>query len=201
MSPNDALVTESLIVDRPNPPSPLLRLPEPDEDGRVVKDLRPDTDGLSTTDGPAVSPGALTTPAPGMKPPVRVAEAVAMYAQGETLAMIAAELESEARELVVALSAVLFDLDLTREDGDQAARHGHPYEAGERDRMVAAFADGRAVLEIAEQLERTPLAVAWQLLDSPARPVTVPRRVLRRLEDERSEAVVADARPSARKSG
>jgi RNA polymerase sigma factor (sigma-70 family) len=110
-----------------------------------------------------------------------VLEITSRYARGETLSTIAAELGADKREVVIGLGASLFDLDLSSEDDSLAARHGLPYSDGERDRIVNAFKKGNALHRIADDVQRTPLAVAWQLLDSPRRPVQVPRKLLRQI--------------------
>jgi len=151
--------------------------------------------------------GRLTPLAVQAIPPGReefVLEVTARYARGETLSTIAAELGADKRDIVVGLGSSLFSLDLSSEDDSLAARHGLPYSDGERERIVNAFKKGPTLDRIANDVQRTLLAVAWQLLDSPRRPVQVPRKLLRQIRGliaSNAETAGAPAPPLPRSAG
>jgi len=149
--------------------------------------------------GALIPPLAVLAIAPGREE--YVLEVTARYAHGEALSTIAAELDSDKRDVVVGLGSSLFNLDLSSEDDSLAARHGLPYSDGERDRIVNAFKKGGSLHRIAGDVQRTPLAVAWQLLDSPRRPVLVPRKLLRQIRGliaSHADAASAPAKPLGR---
>ncbi|WP_108249959.1 sigma-70 family RNA polymerase sigma factor [Planctomonas deserti] len=110
------------------------------------------------------------------------ADLVARYRAGATIAVIGLATGSmEEREIVRRLAEHLFGPEATNDDSSLAPRHGLPWSPDERERVHVAFRSGTKVTEIAEANGRTPFAVAWQLLDSPRRPVQVPKRLLRDL--------------------
>jgi len=166
--------------------------------------LAHDAGGLSETRpaGKLAPPLAVDAIPPGREE--YVLEVTSRYARGETLSTIAAELGADKRDIVIALGSRLFDLDLSTEDDSLAARHGLPYSDGERERIVNAFKKGSALDRIASDVQRTPLAVAWQLLDSPRRPVHVPRKLLRQIRSliaSNMDAAGAPASPSPGTAG
>ena len=84
----------------------------------------------------------------------------------------------EPRDVVARLALLLFPFEGELDDASIAARHGERYEPDERQRMLARYRVDQGLREISASHGRTPLAVAWQLLDSPSRPVKVSRKVL-----------------------
>lgn len=120
------------------------------------------------------------------------ADLAGRYRAGATISEIQSAVELEGREIVERLAQLLFGSDATEDDSSLASRHGLPWSPDERERVHVAFRSGATVSAIAETHGRTPFAVAWQLLDSPRRPVQVPRRLLRDLRRSR----VGRARPA-----
>lgn len=108
---------------------------------------------------------------------------IELYRRGDSLPSIAAVADLQPRDVAIALSSILFGLDDSLDDSGLAPRHGLPWEPGERDRALAAYRKGSDVSRIAADLGRTPLAVTWQLLDSPRRPIAVPKKLLRSMRN------------------
>lgn len=99
------------------------------------------------------------------------------FRTGKTIADIASEVSGEDRAVAVRLTELLFDVEGELDAADFAPRHGDPYEPDERARMIWEYGKDVSVERIAANFGRTILAVAWQLLDSPERPVDVPKRL------------------------
>lgn len=114
------------------------------------------------------------------------ADIVSSYAQGHTLGEIASQYLVDERAVVTILSEVLLGFGSNMDDETLAARNGLTYEPGERERILTAYKRGNAVERVANDLQRTPFAIAWQLFASPQRPIAIPRSLLRRLR--RAEA-------------
>jgi RNA polymerase sigma factor (sigma-70 family) len=123
------------------------------------------------------SPVESDTPDP-LETDIRVLE---KYRAGATVNAIAKELDLEPRSVAGVLSGQLLGVTAESEDRSLAARAGEPYGPNEKDRLVDAFRSGRALEQIAQDLGRTPFAVAWQLLASPRRPVHVEKQHVRAL--------------------
>ncbi|MBC7596987.1 MAG: sigma-70 family RNA polymerase sigma factor, partial [Kineosporiaceae bacterium] len=96
---------------------------------------------------------------------------------GATIRAIATALRRDEREVATRLTVLLFGATGELDEADQASRHGDPLEHDERDRMVSEYRHDISIERIAAKFGRTILAVAWQLLDSPKRPVEVPKRL------------------------
>ncbi|MCY7287962.1 MAG: sigma-70 family RNA polymerase sigma factor [Cryobacterium sp.] len=109
------------------------------------------------------------------------------YRAGETITGIAVRLEQEAQAVAERLCLLLLGRDEANDDESLAAFHGLPYTPDERTRLLTDYRRGHSVLRIAADLGRTPFAVSWQLLDSPKRPVNVPRTLLKALRSEAGE--------------
>lgn len=109
------------------------------------------------------------------------------YRAGETITVIAARLEHEAQTVAERLCLLLLGRDETNDDESLAAFYGLPYTPDERARLLSDYRRGHSVVRIAADLGRTPFAISWQLLDSPKRPVVVPRKLLRALRQQISE--------------
>ena len=107
------------------------------------------------------------------------AHLVELYRSGATLDAIATTSGLDVRDVARVLASLLVDAEADVDDESLAPRHGLVWEPNERDRAVAEYRAGVHVGAIAARLGRTPLAVAWQLLDSPRRPVAVSRRTVR----------------------
>ena len=115
-----------------------------------------------------------------------------MYRNRADLETIAATLEVEPREVAMRLCTLVLDIEGNDiDDHGLAAMHGMPYTPDDRDRILEMYRDHRTVRAIAAHFNRTPFAIAWQLLSSPKRPVEVPKLLLRRID--RSLASVAGA--------
>lgn len=109
------------------------------------------------------------------------AHLVDLYRGGASLAMIESEAELDSRAVMTRLCVLLLGLTGEIDDELLAPRQGLPWEPSERERVLTSYRNGVAVARIAADHGRTPLAVGWQLLDSPRRPVQVPRKLLREL--------------------
>ena len=96
---------------------------------------------------------------------------------GATIGEIAGTVGRDKREIALRLTMLLFRATGELDAADEAPRHGDPLEHDERDRMISEYRHDIAVERIAAKFGRTILAVAWQLLDSPKRPVEVPKRL------------------------
>ena len=106
---------------------------------------------------------------------------VARYRQGLSIAAIANAVDEDERAVAIRMTELLLGGTGDLDDESTAPRHGIPYTPGERERLLVAFSRNQTFQRIAIDLGRTPLAIAWQLLDSPKRPVTVTRRILKTL--------------------
>lgn len=84
--------------------------------------------------------------------------------------------------MAVRLTTMLFDVRGDLDDKSLASRHAIRFEPDERDKMVAMYSSGRTLQEISAEFRRTPLAVSWQLLDSPRRPVRITSKLRRSLK-------------------
>ncbi len=110
--------------------------------------------------------------------PVEFAE---FYSKGATIAETAQRLAVEGRVVARVLCLHILGLEEPLDDESLSPRHGLVYTPGERDRIVAAYRSGTPIARIAQDTGRTPLAVGWQLLDHPSRPVLIKRSLIRRL--------------------
>lgn len=113
-----------------------------------------------------------------LAPVVSIAE---LYSKGATITEIGKGLTMESREVARLLCLYVLDLQEPLDDESLSPRHGLVYTPGERDRIIAAYRTGTPITRIAQDTGRTPLAVSWQLLDHPSRPVLVKRSLIRRL--------------------
>lgn len=146
--------------------------------------LTPDEQDGASLDGsspPAPSDGAGSqSPTPADDP---LPDWLDAYRKGMSIAAIAVAFECEPRDIVEAVAVHVLGLDGDLDDASLAPRHGEYYTPNERDRLTDAFRRGTPVDRIAADLGRTPLAIVWQLLESPKHPIFVPRRLVRRLRD------------------
>ena len=116
------------------------------------------------------------------------------YCEGAGIGEISAALGREKDSVARSLTLALFGAEAVDDDESLAPFHGLPYTPDERERIVKAYrSDGSdSIVEIARDNSRTPLAIAWLLLDSPKRPVRVDKRVRKnvrrrfRTNDDRS---------------
>jgi RNA polymerase sigma factor (sigma-70 family) len=108
-------------------------------------------------------------------------ELLTAYRQGASVRAIARKLDLESRYVAARLSEHLLGVSEASDDSSLAARSGEAYAPNEKDRLVDAFRGGHSVERIAQDLGRTPFAIAWQLLASPRRPVHVEKHHLREL--------------------
>lgn len=108
-------------------------------------------------------------------------EAFELYCTGSGITEIARNLARSEASIATSLTLSLFSADATIHDPDLAYRHGLPYSPDERERILTSYRAGRgnSVIEIAHAQGRTPLSIAWHLLDSPRRPVQIDKRVRR----------------------
>ena len=104
-----------------------------------------------------------------------------LYSKGATIAETAQKLSVDGRAVARVLCLHVLGLDEPLDDESLSPRHGLVYTPEERDRIVAAYRSGTPIARIAQDTGRTPLAVGWQLLDHPSRPVLVKRSLIRRL--------------------
>lgn len=108
-------------------------------------------------------------------------EAFTRYCSGLTIAEIAHVLRLSEPEIVLSLGRAFFGESATEDDSTLAPYHGMPYTPSERERILHLFHNGSglSIVEIAQQVGRTPFAIAWRLLDSPKRPIPINKRVRR----------------------
>ena len=109
------------------------------------------------------------------------------YRAGETIAAIAIRVKHETEDVAKRLSLLLIGPDALNDDESLAAFSGLPYTPEERARVVNDYRRGKSVLRIASDFGRSPFAISWQLLDSPKRPIEVPRKLLRSLRQQLGE--------------
>lgn len=114
---------------------------------------------------------------------------VELYRDGASLAGIEAATELDIRVVAERLSRVLLAMTGELTDESLAPRNGLTWVPSERERAVDAYRSGSPIERIAHDHGRTPLAICWQLLDSPKRPVAVPRKMLRNLRRDPSNNV------------
>ncbi|KAA9393013.1 hypothetical protein FCK90_14385 [Kocuria coralli] len=118
---------------------------------------------------------------PGLSGPLDTDDLAAFeaYCDGAGIGEIAATLCREKASIAKSLALALFGAEAVDDDASLAPFHGLPYTPDERTRIVTAYRSGGSdsVVKIARDNRRTPLAIAWLLLDSPKRPVVVDRRV------------------------
>ncbi|MFC6233806.1 ATP-binding protein [Leucobacter soli] len=114
------------------------------------------------------------------------------YCDGAGIGEIAAELGRDKSSVARSLALAVFGSKAVDDDASLAPFHGLPYTPDERDRIIAAYrsSGSDSVVGIARDNGRTPLAIAWLLLDSPKRPVAVDKRVRKNV---RRRAVGSDA--------
>ena len=135
----------------------------------------PFTDTFSAETGMPSSPGE-----PARRRYVDL-DLIDRYRQGLSIAAIANTVDADERVVAIRLTELLLGGTGDLDDESTAPRHGIPYTPGERERLLVAFSRNQTFQRIAMDLGRTPLAIAWQLLDSPKRPVMVTRRILKTL--------------------
>jgi RNA polymerase sigma factor (sigma-70 family) len=106
---------------------------------------------------------------------------VDQYRSGKSIAEIADATLHPERAIAIRLTELLLGGTGELDDESTAPRHDIYYSPDERSRLLAAYGHEQSIHKIARDLGRTPLAIAWQLLDSPKRPVHVTRRILKSL--------------------
>jgi RNA polymerase primary sigma factor len=106
-------------------------------------------------------------------------ELVDCYRQGLSIAAIADSLNRDERAVAIRLTELLLGGAGDLDDESIAPRHGIYYSPDERARILVAYGRDSSIYKIAADVGRTPLAIAWQLLESPKRPVAVTRRILK----------------------
>ena len=151
----------------------------------------------STEQAARMSAGEVPHPEPPLQPiPIEVTAEVGsdvhiveLYRDRTPLTGIESETGLDIRIVVERLARVVLDQTGDIDDESLAPRHGLPWDPSERERTVDAFRSGVPVERIAHDHGRTPLAICWQLLDSPRHPVAVPRKLLRRLRRDPSSNV------------
>lgn len=101
------------------------------------------------------------------------------YCAGAGVGEVAAALGREKNYVARSLALALFGAEAIEDDDSLAPFHGLPYTPDERERIINAYrSDGsNSIVAIARESRRTPLAIAWLLLDSPKRPVRLDKRV------------------------
>ena len=93
------------------------------------------------------------------------------FVKGNGLAYTAAATYQDQIQVAIRLTRLLLDPPLDIKNEESATQNRRRYRAGEKDEIVAEYQSGDTVTEIAETHNRTILAVAWQLLDHPSRPL------------------------------
>ncbi|TFC67800.1 sigma-70 family RNA polymerase sigma factor [Cryobacterium sp. TMT2-4] len=165
---------------------PAARTPWQPADITDVTDATADSDEASSPAVPADQISSQPDSAPWWKkagimdlPIVRPTDTLLLEGlhNGGSIAEIAHAAGFEDHDVAIRLGELLFGLAGDLDVADLAPRHGHLYEPDERDRMVWEFRSGINVERIAANFGRTVLAVVWQLLDNPLRPVTIPKRL------------------------
>lgn len=104
-----------------------------------------------------------------------------LYCTGLSLAETVHGIGRSETDVVRSLATAFFGEDATDDDASLARFHGMPYTPEERERILHLYHGGKgnSVVEIAQQVGRTPFAVAWRLLDHPKRPIPMDKRVRR----------------------
>jgi hypothetical protein len=138
-----------------------------------------------------------TSPPLGMTVMAGDREIVAMYRGRADIETISTTLSVDPRDVALRLCALLLQLEGDDiDDISVAAMHGMPYTPDDRERILEMYRDQRSIRAIAAHFNRTPFAIAWQLLSSTKRPVDVHKGLLRRI-DRALPAAVDKSRPSA----
>jgi hypothetical protein len=132
-------------------------------------------------------------PSPTDPPTVAALDILERYASGESPDAIAMLSGLNKRAVLNALLDALFaDVDT-----DLAGGGDHrPFDAEERARAESDYRRHKPIGRIAKALRRSPRDVAVQLLESPRRPVVVPRRLLRTLRADQLGAMPDDSNGS-----
>src|SRR5690606_3883419 len=91
---------------------------------------------------------------------------------------------ADERDTAIALTRLLLWRDGPIDDFVNASAHGAPWTPESSQDLLNAFDRGLELQDLARRYGRTQLAIAWRLLDSTARPVKIPNRLMdiRRLE-------------------
>ncbi|TFD05531.1 sigma-70 family RNA polymerase sigma factor [Cryobacterium sp. TMT1-66-1] len=177
-APRSAPTPSSAVADQP---SPVTSLVAPEVDPAEDFQLEMETsvrmfDSLVVEVPDLVSDDAPTEPdSAGDK------DFIDLYRQGLSIPAIAHDLGVDDRVVAIRLTRVLLDGTGDLDDETTAPRHGIPYTPDERTRILLSYGQGHSFMRIAGDLGRTPLAIAWQLFDSPKRPVHVTRKILKSL--------------------
>jgi hypothetical protein len=103
------------------------------------------------------------------------------YRSGISIKEVAAQLGQNERSVVTVLAWALFGSKSTENDQEIAPRHGISWSPDERNKASKMHQQGASVASIASKIGRTPLSVAWQLLDGP-KALTVPDAVIKQYQ-------------------
>jgi hypothetical protein len=99
---------------------------------------------------------------------------VEVYRRERRMAAIAEELRVDQRQVAIRLTRVLFEASGDLDDESQAPLHGRRWSRDEQEAVLVSFDHGATLGRIAGSVGRTPLAVAWRILEHRHEPVPVP---------------------------
>lgn len=99
-----------------------------------------------------------------------------LYQQGLNLISIANRMVIDQRQVAIRLIRLLLDPKDAIEDEESAENNRRSYKKGEKDEIEAEYRLGHSIDSIAHSHGRTVLAIGWQLLERPSRPVEISRR-------------------------
>ena len=87
-----------------------------------------------------------------------------LFREGKALSEIGAALDVEERDAVVQLLRILMNAQGNLDDEQLAFRSGEAYSREDQIRLRRMYADGRSLVDIAQELGRSQLGAGWKLL-------------------------------------
>lgn len=88
-----------------------------------------------------------------------------LYEDGNNVASIAETLRIDQRQIAIRLLRLLFNPEGDIDDEANASRFGKKYLKSETTAMLFVFHQGASIRQIAEEVDRTQLGVAWKLFN------------------------------------
>lgn len=96
------------------------------------------------------------------------------YRRERRMAAIAEEIRVDQRQVALRVTRLLFDASGDLDDESQAPLHGRRWSRDEQQAVLLSFDRGETLSRIAASVGRTPLAVAWRILEHRPERVPVP---------------------------
>lgn len=94
-----------------------------------------------------------------------------LYEEGLNIVSIANRMVIDQKQIAIRLIRLLLDPADVIEDEESAENNRRSYKKGEKDEIEAEYRMGKNIDKIAHEHGRTVLAIGWQLLERPSRPL------------------------------